>query len=65
MPLAGVAISLFAGWVLTSKAIVDEASNNGQLKNQSFLRGLAFILKYVTPIAITIVLLSGLGLIKL
>lgn len=65
MPLVGIAISLFAGWVLTPKTIVDEASNNGQLKNQSFLCGLSFILKYITPIAITIVLLSGLGLIKL
>ena len=38
MPLAGVAISL-GRWVLTSKAIVDEASNNGP-ENQSFLRNL-------------------------
>lgn len=65
MPMAGIAISIFAGWVLGKKVIVDEASNHGQLKNQTFLGILSFILKYITPIAVTIVLLSGLGLIKL
>ncbi|NLG87577.1 MAG: sodium-dependent transporter [Firmicutes bacterium] len=65
MPIAGVAISLFAGWVLTTKVIVAEGSNNGQLNNQGFLSALAFILKFVTPVAVTVVLLSGLGFIKL
>lgn len=65
MPVAGIAISIFAGWVLKSKVIVEEASNHGKLNNQTFLYALSFILKYITPIAITIVLLSGLGVIKL
>jgi NSS family neurotransmitter:Na+ symporter len=64
LPVGGIFICLFVGWKLGPAVIADEASNKGALHNATFLRFLTFALRWVAPIAILVVLLNGLGVIK-
>lgn len=63
MPLAGIFITLFVGYVLGAKKVIAELSNNGKLNNRKFVGVYLFIIRYITPVAILIVLLNGLELI--
>ncbi len=65
LPVGGIVICIFVGWRLGKTVIIDEASNGGVLNNALFLRFLTFSLRYVAPIAILLVLLNGLGVMKL
>lgn len=65
MPVGGIFIALFAGWKLGPRIIFDEASNRGSLNNTTFLSAYSFIVRYIAPLAIIIVLLNGLGIIKI
>lgn len=64
MPLTGIAIAIFAGYKLGPKLIADEISNNGTLSNQWVTKAYLFVVRYVTPLAVGIVLLNALGIIK-
>ena len=61
LPLGGMLIAIFTGWYLDKKIVRDEISNNGALR-VPYLRIVFFILRYVAPVAIAIILLSQLGL---
>ena len=61
LPLGGMLIAIFTGWYLDKKIVRDEISNNGALR-VPYLRVVFFILRYVAPVAIAIILLSQLGL---
>lgn len=61
LPVGGMLISIFAGWVLDRKLYRDEISNGGDLKTPYF-KMLIFSLRYVAPVAIGLVLLDQLGL---
>lgn len=60
LPLGGMLISIFAGWVLDRQLYRDEISNGGDLKTPYF-KLLVFSLRYISPIAIGLVLLDQLG----
>ncbi|MEG6513673.1 sodium-dependent transporter [Desulforamulus ruminis] len=62
LPITGLAIALFAGWKLSRWDIADEISNSGALNNKKLIQGYLFVVRFVVPVAIVIVLLSGLGL---
>lgn len=62
LPLGGVFIVIFLGWVLGSKAVKDELTNQGEAKMRVFGIFL-FIVKYIAPVAIILVFLYGIGLI--
>ncbi|MHB1324054.1 MAG: sodium-dependent transporter, partial [Coriobacteriia bacterium] len=64
LPVGGILICLFVGWKLGPKAIADEASNGGSLRNAAVLRVFTFMVRWVAPAAILLVLLNGLGIIK-
>ncbi|MHB8762141.1 MAG: sodium-dependent transporter [Coriobacteriia bacterium] len=64
LPVGGILICLFVGWKLGPKAIADEASNGGSLRNAAVLRAFTFMVRWVAPAAILLVLLNGLGIIK-
>lgn len=64
LPVGGMFIALFVGWYLDKKIVRDEITNNGTLRTP-YLRLVIFILRYVAPIAIGIILLNQLGLTKL
>ena len=60
MPVGGLLISVFAGWVLDKRTIVDELSS-GKSKSKFLLRVYIFVLKYIIPIAIVSIFLNELG----
>jgi NSS family neurotransmitter:Na+ symporter len=58
LPLGGIAISLFVGWVIMPKAM-SEATSDGSVAFR--LAGIwIFICRFVAPVAISWILLSGL-----
>ena len=60
LPLGGLAIAVFAGWVVTVKTSYDEMDNGR--------RGYAlwlFLVRYITPIAVILILLHVSGLLNL
>ncbi len=61
LPIGGMLISIFAGWVLDRKLYRDEISNGGDLKTPYF-KLLVFSLRYIAPIAISLVFLDQIGL---
>lgn len=61
LPIGGMFISLFAGWYLDKRLLRDEITNHGTLR-VPYLRMVIFILRYLAPIAIAIILLNQLGL---
>lgn len=63
LPLGGILIALFTGWVWGGKAFSDAVSNDGALRNGRLARILVCLLRYVSPLLILIVMLHGLGLI--
>lgn len=64
LPLGGLLISIFAGWVLDQKLYHQEVSNGGTLKTPYF-KLLVFSLRYITPVAIGLVFLDQMGVFSL
>lgn len=64
LPLGGLCISLFTGWYLDKKIVWSEITNDGSLKVPVY-KLIIFILKYIAPIAISLIFINELGLIKL
>ena len=64
LPLGGLCISLFTGWYLDKKIVWSEITNVGSLKIPVY-KLIIFILKYIAPIAISLIFINELGLIKL
>ena len=62
LPIGGLFIAIFAGWIWGADNIRKALSNNGQLKNDLIINILIVIIKFVTPVLLIIVLLSGLGI---
>ena len=63
LPIGALLIVIFLGWYIGKKVVSDELSNNGAIK-QKFIGLFMFIIKYIAPIAITLVFLNSIGLIK-
>lgn len=60
LPLGGTLIAIFVGWYLKRSISYDELTNEGMLKAPYFPLYM-FILRYVAPIAITLIFLNELG----
>lgn len=60
LPLGGMLISIYVGWVLDRKFVRQEISNHNTLSVWYF-GILMFSLRYIAPIAIFLIFLSGLG----
>jgi len=66
LPIGGLLVVLFVGWKMASKDVKDELSSGGTIRLNSVLfSGIMFIIKFIAPIAISVVLLNSLGLIKI
>ena len=63
LPLGGILICIFAGWYLDKAILYNELSNNGRLKIH-FFKLYTFILKYIAPVCIFLILLNVLGILK-
>ncbi len=63
LPLGGLLLSLFIGWVWGTKNAIQEATNEGTLKF-AFASAYGFLIKYVAPLAIVVILLYATGVIS-
>lgn len=63
LPLGGLLISIFTGWYLDKKIVKDEITNYGKLKGSIYVY-LIFILKYIAPVAISLIFINELGFLK-
>ena len=61
LPLGGILIAVFAGWVLPRHASQDELALGDGLGYRLWL----ILVRYVAPVAVALVLLNALGLLKL
>lgn len=59
LPIGGVLIVIFVGWKLGKQKFFDEVSNEGTIK-ASLKKIIFFIIRYLAPVAIAIVFISGL-----
>lgn len=63
LPLGGFFLCLFAGWVWGEKKVRAELSNDGSLANRAIITVFLFLVKFVAPVIIVIILLHGLKII--
>ena len=63
LPLGGILICIFVGWVYGLPELEKRLGNEGRLANAGLVRAVFFLVRYVTPLSIAIVLLHGLKLI--
>ena len=61
LPVGGILISIYVGWRFDRRLLEAELTNNGELKLW-LLKPLIFVLKYVAPLFILVILLHSLGL---
>ncbi|MFA5713564.1 MAG: sodium-dependent transporter [Bacteroidales bacterium] len=60
LPLGGALVVLFVGWRLNGAELYDELSNGATIKfDRRLFRVFLFVIKYVAPLAILIVLLAN------
>ena len=63
LPAGGLLISIFIGWIWGKDKFVNAMTNNGKLNNQGTVTVLFNVLRWLTPVLITIVFLSSLKII--
>jgi NSS family neurotransmitter:Na+ symporter len=63
LPVGGLFLAIFAGWVYGYPRFKEALSNQGTLRNNSVTRVTFLLLRFVTPILVIVILLRGLGLI--
>ncbi len=63
LPFGALLIVLFLGWYLGKKVMIEQITNQGQIKVK-VMHILIFLIKYIAPVAITFVFLYGLGIIN-
>ena len=60
LPVGGILISIYVGWRFERRLLIAELTNDGQLKLW-LIKPLVFVLKYVAPLFILVILLHSLG----
>jgi neurotransmitter:Na+ symporter, NSS family len=61
LPVGGIFIALFVGWVWGIEKFSHSLTNHGQLRNQLLVQTVFFLLRYVSPALILTVMLKGLN----
>ena len=64
LPMGGMFITIFVGWVWGFGKVQETLSNNGTLSNKAVNKALFFIIRFVSPVLLFVVLLSGLKIIN-
>ncbi|MCE1254053.1 MAG: sodium-dependent transporter [Anaerolineae bacterium] len=63
LPLGGLFICIFVGWVFGFNKVEELLSNSGTLKNGPVIKAFFFVVKFIAPILIVLILLNGLKII--
>ncbi|WP_174874537.1 sodium-dependent transporter [Vogesella oryzae] len=61
LPLGGICICLFVGWIWGKEQLSATLSNHGVLSNGKIVSMVYLLLKFITPVLIALVMLKGLG----
>ena len=61
LPLGGILICLFVGWVYGLPQLEQRLSNEGALNNRGLVRIVFVLVRFVAPLSIAVVLLHGLN----
>lgn len=61
MPIGGIAVAIFSGWIFGHDKMITALTNRGDLKNSGIARVTIYLLKYAAPVLILIIMLKGLG----
>ena len=64
MPIGGILIAIFAGYIMKPADFKAELTNNGTLPNQNRVNFIRVLIRYITPVLIFIIFLNALGVIK-
>lgn len=64
LPIGGLLIAVFVGYVMKKQDVKDELTNHGKLGNAAVVNVYLFILRYVTPLLLIIVFLNCMNIIK-
>ncbi|TFW21175.1 sodium-dependent transporter [Duganella callida] len=62
LPLGGISLAVFVGWVWGRDRFQQAVSNQGALANGAVVSVVFFLLRYVSPVLILVVMLKGLRL---
>lgn len=62
LPIGGMLVSIYVGWVLNKQLVKEEITNQGKVMKHIYLP-LILILRYFAPVAILLILLNQLGII--
>ena len=62
MPIGALLTCIFVGYIIKTEVIVDEVKSSGAFKREKVFN---VMIKYIAPICIIAILLSGLGIIKI
>jgi len=65
LPVGGLMIAIFATWVWGWPRFKEALSNNGALANEGVLKAVYNILKFVSPVLVAIILLTGLNIVHI
>lgn len=63
MPIGGLLMAIFVGYVISRESLEKEVSNNNSLNNNFAINLYISILKYITPALLIIIFLNALGII--
>lgn len=64
LPVGGLFMALFVGWVWGLPKVKEALSNSGVIKNDTMVNVFFNVARFVTPVLVIVVLLNGLGVIK-
>jgi neurotransmitter:Na+ symporter, NSS family len=64
LPMGGLFITIFVGWVWGFGKVQETLSNKGKLSNEPINKAIFFVIRFITPVLLFVVLLGGLNLIK-
>lgn len=64
MPIGGLLIAIFVGYIVKKQSLINELSNNENLKNIGLITTFKYVLMGITPILLIIVFLSSLNIIR-
>lgn len=59
MPFCGLLVVIFVGWKMKREAFVDEISNGGTLPNTKLYNVIFYLVRYVAPIVIAVIMVFG------
>ena len=62
MPVVSIATCIFIGWILKPKTVIEEVTQNGHKFGREKLY--VIMVKFLTPVLLTLLLLQALGIIK-